>query len=306
MNPSPKVRYRVTNWPEYNRSLCARASLTIWFDPQMTWYAPQTGHRGRHPTFSNAAIQCCLTLGNLFQLPLRQTTGLVSSLLQMLGLKYACPDFSTLSRRQRTLSLPPLGRLRGQPMRLLVDSTGIKECGPGEWLRQQHRDKRRRSWIKVHLAVDAQTMTIEAMLTTAGNQMDAAQLPGLLKQVPGPVGQLYGDGAYDTHATYRLLKRKQIKPVIRVRLNAVIHEDEGLSVRNEAIRQVQQLSLKGWQQSSGYHLRSLVESKMRCLKQLGERVSARVFESQQVQMHLRGLILNQFMQLGRCHTVRVS
>lgn len=302
MSSSPKARYQVTNWPAYNRSLCHRASLTIWFDPQMAWYASKNGQKGRNPIFSEAAIQCCLTLSNLFQLPLRQTTGLVRSLLQLIQLDYDVPNFSTLSRRQKTLTLPPLRQRRQNrnPICLLVDSTGIKETGAGQWLTNQHRTTSRRSWIKVHLAVNADTMMIEAIRTTAGNQMDAAQLPSLLDQIDAPVNALYADGAYDTLQTYRYLHRRRIKPIIRPPHNGISHEEPALRHQNRSIEQIRHSSLKPWQISCGYHLRSRVQSKMHALKRLGERVSARTLERQQVQMALRARILNRFMLLGRC------
>ena len=98
-----KPRYKTTNWAEYNAALKARGSLTIWLDKDMQWYAPASGKRGRQRVFSDAAIQFCLSIKCLFGLALRQSLGWVESLLRMSGLDWKVPDFSTVSRRQKTL-----------------------------------------------------------------------------------------------------------------------------------------------------------------------------------------------------------
>ena len=136
------TKYKTTNWSSYNDSLKRRGSLSIWFDPEMVWTPPPSGKRGRQQQFSDAAIQTCLTLKVLFGMPLRQTTGFVESLLRLVGLDWVAPDFSTLCRRQRTLnvSLPYCGS-KG-PLNLLIDSTGIKAEGEGEWNARKHGGSR--------------------------------------------------------------------------------------------------------------------------------------------------------------------
>jgi hypothetical protein len=130
--PTPPT-YKTRNWPAYNEALKRRGSLTIWFDPTMTWDAAPTGRRGRQPAYSDAAIQSCLTIKVLFGMALRQTTGFVESLLRLIGLDWAVPDFSTLSRRQKTLKVNIPFRGSEGPLHLLIDSTGIKVEGEGEW-----------------------------------------------------------------------------------------------------------------------------------------------------------------------------
>ena len=130
--PTPPA-YKTRNWPAYNEALKRRGSLTIWFDPAMTWEAEPTGRRGRQQTFSDTAIQTCLTMKVLFGMALRRTTGFVASLLRLIGLVWAVPDFSTLSRRQKTLKVNIPYRGSPGPLHLLIDSTGIKVEGEGEW-----------------------------------------------------------------------------------------------------------------------------------------------------------------------------
>jgi len=123
--------YKTKNWSDYNRALKQRGSLSIWFDAEMAWEAEPSGRRGRQQAYSDAAIQVCLTLKVLFGLPLRQTTGFIESLLELVGLSWAVPDFSTLCRRQKTLAVNIPYRGSGGPLHLLIDSTGIKAEGEG-------------------------------------------------------------------------------------------------------------------------------------------------------------------------------
>ena len=162
-----KKRYKTTNWAQYNASLKARGSLTIWLDKRITWFGAASGKRGRSPKFSDAAIQFCLTLKNLFGLALRQATGLIESVLRLSGLTWPTPDFSTLSRRQQTLNVQiPYARSHAG-LHLLVDSTGIKFLGEGEWKCKKHGAQYRRQWRKLHIGIDAKTMQIRAICVTS-------------------------------------------------------------------------------------------------------------------------------------------
>ena len=150
MSYPPKPRYKTSNWRAYNQALKQRGSLTVWLDADMEWDARPSGRRGRQQVYSDAAIQACLTLKVLFGLPLRQTTGFVESLLALSGLSWSVPDFSTLSRRQNTLRVAIPYRAR-EGLHLLIDSTGIKVEGEGEWQRRKHGGSKRRIWRKVEL-----------------------------------------------------------------------------------------------------------------------------------------------------------
>ena len=204
--PTP-TRYRTTNWSTYNASLWQRGSLSVWFDPDMGWHAEKSGKRGRPAIFSEAAIQTCLTLKVLFGLPLRQTVGLVESLIQMAGLDWPVPDFSTLCRRQARIAVQIPYRASGQPLNLLVDSTGIKFRGDGEWLTRKHGASRRRQWRKVHIAVDAGTGDVRAVEFTSSRQGDSPLLPELLSQIrpDEPINTVTADGAYDTRRCHEAI-----------------------------------------------------------------------------------------------------
>jgi hypothetical protein len=197
--PTPPT-YKTKNWQAYNEALKRRGSLTVWFDPEMIWEAAPTGKRGRQPGYSDAAIQTCLTLKVLFGMALRQTTGFVESLLGLIGLPWSVPDFSTLSRRQKTLDVTIPYRGSQGPLHLLIDSTGIKVEGEGEWNARKHGGPKRRVWRKIHLGVDEETLEIRAVEVTSSNVGDAQMLPELLDQIAPDqeIGTVTADGAYDT------------------------------------------------------------------------------------------------------------
>ena len=157
------ARYRTTNWSDDNGALERRGSMLIMIDPEMIWLAPHGGRPGRPPVFSDSAIQRCLTIKVLFKLPLRQTIGMVRSLRKLAGLDWTVPDYSTLCRRQTTLAVQIPGRRAGGPRNLLVDSTGIKFLGDGEWPARKPGPSRRRQWRKVHLAMDTATSDSRAV-----------------------------------------------------------------------------------------------------------------------------------------------
>jgi hypothetical protein len=148
----PKPRYRVTNWPEYDAALKRRGSLTVWFTDEAVaaWRAEPRTTPGGQPHYSVLAIATALTMGMVFGLALRQTEGLIGSVIGLLGLDLAVPDHTTLSAGRRTLDVPPLRRAGTGPLHLLVDSTGLKLGGAGEWLVEKHGTSRRRSWRKLH------------------------------------------------------------------------------------------------------------------------------------------------------------
>jgi hypothetical protein len=150
---------------EDNKALKCRGSLTIWFDPAMNWEAAPTGKRGRQPDYSDAAIQTCLMMKVLFGMALRQTAGFVESLLRLTGLDWAVPDFSTLSRRQKTMKVDI--PYRGS------DGPCIKVEGEGEWNARKHGGAKRRVWRKIHIRIDEKSLEIRAAEFTTSDVGDA-------------------------------------------------------------------------------------------------------------------------------------
>src|SRR5690242_5308193 len=201
----PKQRRRITNWAEYDAALRQRGSLTVWFTEAAiaAWHAEPRTTPGGQPHYSSLAITTALTLKAVFRLALRQTEGLIGSLIRLLGLDLSVPDHTTLSRRAETLEVPgPQPKAGSAPMHLLVDSTGLKLCGPGEWLIEKHGTRKRRAWRKMHLGVEADTGRIVASALTTHDVDDGSQVGPLLDQVAAPLASVTGDGAYDQDGVY--------------------------------------------------------------------------------------------------------
>ena len=301
-------KYRTTNWKAYNAALKARGDLNIWLDRDMQWLAPPTGKRGRCQKFSDAVIQFCLTIKCLLGQPLRQTLGLVQSLLRMAGLPWPVPDYSTVCRRQKSLHVQVHYRASEKGLHLLADSTGIKFLGEGEWKTKKHGAERRRQWRKVHLGIDAQTLQIRAIVVTTNEVGDSPIAADLLGQIPSneEIASFTGDGAYDTQDVHKACYLRGAIPIIPPRKRAKLRKGLAFAHRNEAVKACRRLGRAIWKKWSGYHRRSLVETKMNCFKRLGEKVMARTFERQVAELNIRASILNQFTALGTPQTVAAA
>lgn len=304
------TKYKTTNWSAYNDALKRRGSLELWFDPEMVWVPPPGGKRGRQQQFSDAAIQACLTLKVLFGMPLRQTTGFVQSLLRLVGLEWAVPDYSTLCRRQKTLNVSLPYRGGKGPLNLLIDSTGIKSEGEGEWNARKHGGPKRRIWRKIHIGIDEKTLEVRAVEVTISNVGDAPMLPELLNQIAPDqtIGSVTADGAYDTRKCHDAIAARNAHAVIPPRKNAKPWKPTtaGAIARNEAVNASRYLGKAIWRRWSGYHRRSRVETKMNCIKQLGQSLMARDFDRQVAEIQVRVAVLNRYTALGIPVTVPVG
>ena len=310
MSRPASPRYRTTNWKSYNDALMQRGSLLIWLDKEMVWRAPKAGSNGRPPVFSDGAIQFCLMVKVLFGLPLRQTIGMVASILSMAELDWPVPDFSTLSRRQKTITVQIPSRRAAGPLNLLVDSTGIKFLGDGEWLARKHGSHRRRQYRKVHLAMDTATGDVRAVAFTSSDKGDSPVLPDLLDQFPPDeqIGTVTGDGAFDTRRCHTAILERGGTAVIPIRRNGRRWKEDGpaAKARNDILRATQRLGRAIWKRWSGYHARSRIEARMRCLKSFGERIASRDPDRQTAEIHIRVALMNRFNALGTAEIERVA
>src|SRR5215213_9473539 len=202
----PRARYRVTNWPDYDRALQQRGSLTVWVTPEAlaAWHPPGTGRRGRSRTYSDVAIETGHLRRLAFGRPWRQTEGLLRSLATLLGLDIGVPDHTTFSRRSPGLTLAKslAQAQRTGPVHVVIDATGLKVYGAGEWLVETHGGRGQRTWRKLHLAVDPDSGEIIASELTTSEEGDAPQVGRLLYQIPGPITSVTADGAYDGEPVY--------------------------------------------------------------------------------------------------------
>jgi len=311
-----KQQYRVRNWREYNAALVKRGSLTVWLDEAALsdWMEPhRSGRRGASRTYSQAAIQAILLLKAVYHLPLRGAQGFVESLLKLMGLSWPVPHYSTLSRRQAGLELevPRLGK--NESVHLVVDSTGCKVYGEGEWKVRTHGASKKRTWRKLHLGIDERSGEIVAAVLSSNNLSDGEVLPMLLEQVKEPIAQLSGDGGYDQRPCYEVLQRREVeqehalKVTIPPRQGARIwrhgNKKEDRLARDENLREIRRVGRKRWKQQNGYHRRSLAETAMfRYKRIIGERLRARDFTRQAKEAFIGVLILNQMTNLGMPHS----
>jgi hypothetical protein len=212
----PRARYRVANWPEYDRALRQRGGLTVWVTPEAlaAWHPPRTGRRGRPRAYSDVAIETGHLLRLAFGRPWRQTEGLLRSVTALLGVEVGIPDHTTFSRRSPGLSLAnALAQAqRSGPVHVVIDATGLKVHGAGEWLAETHGERGRRTWRKLHLAVDPGTGEILAYELTTTEEGDAALVGPLLARITGPIASVIAAGAYDGEPVYRAVAERQPDP----------------------------------------------------------------------------------------------
>lgn len=301
-----RTTYKVRNWREYNDALVRRGDITFWFSEDVLdeWeHANDEPKVGRPFTYSDTAIECLLVLRELFRLPYRQTEGLGIALAKLMQADVAIPDYTSLAKRAAKLGVSLDVRVRRGPIDVVVDSTGLKVFGDGEWKTRKHGASKRRTWRKLHLAVDPESQEIVAEVLTENSGHDADQAYDLLEQSGAEVSAFYGDGAYDQWKVYDALAERGVLPVIPPRRNAKIKQHGNTAAdplpRDEAIRGVRRCGRKGWKEEVGYHLRSLAETAMHRMKGcFGDRLKNRELENQKTEVRLRSKILNQFTHLG--------
>ncbi len=265
--------------------------------------------RGGQPRTSALAITTALTLRAVFRLALRQTEGLIGSILALLGLDLAVPDHSTLSRRAETLEVS-LPRPGVGPVHLLVDSTGLKLCGAGEWLIEKHGTRTRRSWRKLHVGVDADTGRILAAVLTTNDVDDASQVSALLDQA-GPVASFTADGAYDQDGVHGEVTRRSPEAAVIVppRPSAVPSDTAGTAPtqRDRHLQMIAEHGRRRWQKASGYHWRALVEADISRFKRvIGDALRSRTDRRRETEIALAVSVLNQMLELGRPEYVRLA
>jgi len=310
----PKARYRVTNWPEYDAALVRRGSLTLWFTEEAVaaWRAPATGERGGQPIYSATAIETGLALRLVFHQPLRQTEGLLRSIANVLELDIAIPDHTTLSRRGSGLTILPTVILpktvgREEPLHLLVDSTGLKIYGEGEWLDQKRAIRSPRRWRKLHLGVDAGTHEIVAAELTPDDVGDVSELPCLLDQIDAEIASLTADGAYDGEVVYDAVANcdPDAEVIIPPRATAVANEIT-TTQRDRHIAMIEKHGRMGWQRRSGYNRRSLVETAVYRYKTIiGRRLQARTLPNQEIEAKIGCNVLNRMTSFGMPVSARI-
>lgn len=312
--PMTKKVYRVRNWSDYNKALVNRGSITFWFSPECIeqWLnTERSGKRGRPEKYSSVAIECGLTLKALLNLTFRATEGFIRSLSELMKLNLEIPDYSLLCKRQSKLEmkLPKKTLPPGEKMNILVDSTGLKIFGEGEWKVRQHGVIKKRLWRKLHIALNSNTQEIEAFQLTDLAAQDFEGFEQLIAEIDSELADVIGDGAYSRFPCYKLAKIKDFNLIAPPQRNASTSEErknhiskakkEFLQGRDAAIQSIRELGRKEWKIAVGYHRRSLVETVMFRIKIiLGSKLSSRLFNNQKVEARIWCKIINHMTKLG--------
>ena len=296
----PKALYRVKNWSEYDQALVQRGSITFWLsdDFEKTWSFVGEKQRGSQFDYSEQAIIVMQTVKNVFHLPNRATEGFMRSIFAMLEILLSVPDHTTLSRRGKGLEVALPKKASGH-LDIVMDSSGLKIYGEGEWKVRTHGKSKRRTWRKLHVGVDPKSGEIQAAALTTNNVSDAQMVEFLLEQLEQPIARFAGDGSYDKRKVYDSLNKHapNAEVLIPPRKNARIWQHGNTKAerlrRDENLRALCKMGRKTWKQTSGYHVRSLAETTMFRLKTMfGDRLSARLMETQVTQALTRCAALN--------------
>ena len=310
----PRQRRKVTNWPAYEASLRQRGSLTVWFTDEAVeaWAAEPRTSRGGQPWYSALAILTALTFRAVFRLAFRQTEGLIGSVIGLLGLALRVPDHTTLSRRAATLEVPrPRPGNNTGPLHPLVDGTGLKLVGAGEWLAEKHGTKRRRSWKKLHLGVDAGTGRIVAAALTDRDEDDASQVGPLLDQIPDPIASFTGDGAYDQESVYDEVAERHPDAAVVVppRATAVCSDtaETAPTRRDQHLLFIAEKGRMGWRKAAGYNRRARAEAAVgRFTRAIGDGLRSRTDRRRATEGNVAVHVLNRMLEFGRPRSVRVA
>ncbi|MGL5409203.1 MAG: IS5 family transposase [Shewanella sp.] len=304
-----KAKYKINNWKQYNQALINRGSITFWIDEAAIqgWHnTKHHGKRGRDFTFANVAIETALTLKGIFKLPLRALQGFLDSIFALMNVPLKSPSYSCISKRAKTVNISYRLPSRGPVAHIVIDSTGLKVFGEGEWKVRKHGQQKRRVWRKLHLAVDPSTHEVVSAAVSLNSVSDSQVLPELLNSsCCDEIKQVSADGAYDTRDCYQTLINRGITAAITPRGNAIFWE-EG-HPRNDAVEALKSGQLEKWKRDMGYHQRSLSETAMYRYKQLlSPKLTMRDYCAQVGEALANVKVMNKIIGLGMPMSYRVN
>lgn len=305
-----KRTYRIKNWPEYNRSLIQRGDITLWCSDDIVanWVLPNEGKQGRPKMYSDEAILCALMIKVVYRLPLRALEGFLIALLGLLGVLLPVPSYTQISRRAASLG-QIVKRLSSKKniTDVVIDSSGLKVYGEGEWKVRQHGKSKRRTWRKIHLSICSDSQEIVMALLTENSVSDAEAAEEMAKEMPPTVKRGYGDGAYDKSHCYKKFQELGIDWITPPQRGAVLHglkHEPWMKQRNDAIQAIagfgnDEEARSIWKKLKGYHRRSLSETGVYRFKTLfGSDLKARDIRRQRAETYAKALAMNKMTRLG--------
>lgn len=295
------------DWTSYNRNLINRGQITFWFSPEVLgeWFAAPSGKRGAQTFYSDTAVEVLSVIRFRFGLTLRSTQGFAESIMQLMDIELPVPNYTTLCRRLPKLSPKLKAKLSGESIHVVIDSTGLKVFGEGEWKVRQHGYSKRRTWRKLHLAVDSGNNQIISAALSTNDFKDNQLFSDLVDGVAGSIDQISADGAYDSRDCYFKSQERGFRPVFPPRRGARLKKHGNCrgpkDRRDEHIREIRRMGRKAWKKKHNYHQRSLSETAMYRFKTiLGERLSSREFDRQANEAFIKCQILNRMVTPKFC------
>lgn len=291
-----------------------RGSITFWLSDnfEKNWRHTGEKQRGSQFDYSVKAIEIMLTVKEVYHLTNRQTEGFLRSLFALLKIALPVPDHSTLSKRGKSLRVN-LPKKTNSSLNIVMDSTGLKIYGEGEWKVRQHGVSKRRTWRKLHVSANPEDGEIQAVLLTENSVSDDEAVSGLLEQIEQDIVKFAADGAYDKRKVYDRLNAHSpdVDILIPPRKNARIWKHGNTKAerlkRDENLPSIRKHGRKEWKKQSGYHIRSLAETAMFRLKTIfGDELSARLLETQATQALIRCAALNNMTHLGMPQSYKVA
>jgi hypothetical protein len=310
VHPKYKTKYRVSNWPDYDRALVQRGDITLWIseDAITSWKPAPSGRRGAQRKFSDHAIETALMLRLVFRLPLRQAEGFLRSILSLVAVDLEAPDHTTLSRRSQELNVDLHRVAVKEPIHLIVDSTGLSIVGEGEWAAVKHGGRGKRAWKKLHIGVDRSGLIVAEALTH-GSADDARTALDLIDGIEDDFGSFTGDAAYDTIAIYDASAARGADVVVPPMKSSTRsrRRRSRSTARDRTVMRVKEIGRRQWKKESGYHRQSRVENTFFRYKTIvGPRLRARHPESQEAEAVIACNILNRMTDLGMPESLTIG
>ncbi len=308
------MSYQIRNWSEYNAGLKQRGSVTFWLSPDvlLNWKRTETsGKRGASQTYSDLAIASFETVKSVYRLAGRQTQGFIESIFGLSGIVLEVPDHSTIPWRKGGLEIPLPVVPKTGALHVVIDSTGIKVYGEGEWKTRQHGVSKRRTWLKLHLSVDETTGEILSAAVTGNDVHDGEMFEDLLDGIEDELEQVSADGAYDQKHCYDKLMERKARAGIPPRKNAKLWKHGNSKgpahPRDANLREIRIKGRKKWKQESNYHRRSIAETTMSRVKAIfGGVVRSRSFPNQATELLLQCAALNRMIQVAKPDSFHVG
>lgn len=307
-----KTRYEITNWPEYNKALQERGSVTLWLSDDVikAWYETKnkkTRQQGRQFKYSNTAIQAALMIKMVFHLSYRSLTGFLNSIIGLMNIALDVPDYTRICRRAHSLDVSKFKEIpNGDPVNIVVDSTGLKIFGQGEWSEEKHGKRERRKWRKLHLVIDRDSQEIIAQELTDNAVSDESQFKPLMDNVGGDITSISADGGYDSCNVYQAIEGRASGAIVAIPPNAnAVLSAKSRAARKHNLEFINENGRQRWQDYSDYNYRALVETVMFRYKQLiGDKMFSRDFLMQKVESRTACHVLNKMASLGMPASVK--